>query len=1208
MLTMAGGTIRNDGDLTQHYQANYDLDYDSGGGAGTIENHGTWTLTNSSTFYNSNGGGVISNSGNFNQAGSVNASNAAFNNLAGGTLNSTAGYILLQGGGSLETGATLNADGGSIYFNGGGHVLSGGTLTGADFTYVSAGSVTVTGDVGAASGPATGGFGISGGVLGGSATVSADHGYLGSGSIGDSVVMRFTGDSSKSNNTMLYMAGGTIRNDGNFSQAYQANYDLDSDNGPGAGTIVNNGSWTLANNSAFYNTYGGGVIENSGNFNQAGGVNASNAAFNNQAGGTLNSTAGYILLQGGGTQEVGSTLHADGGGIYFNGGQHTLNGGTLTGADFTYVNAGSVSVAGDVGAVSGPATGGFGIAGGVLGGSAMVSADHGYLGSGTIGDTVVMRFTGASSKSNYTMLYMTGGTIRNEGEFSQSYQANYDLDADDGGGAGTIINKGTWNLSNSSQFSNTYGGGLISNAGNFNQLAADNNINAAFANLSGGTLTATSGVIHLRGGGSLASGATLNADGGSIYFQGGTHEFNGGMLTGSSYSYVVGGLVNVNHNVGVTSGPATGGFSISGGTVGGTAMISADHGYVGDGAITGSAVLRFTGASSKGNYSMLYMGGGTIQNDGTFTQGYQGNIDTDSDSGLSAGTIRNNGTWNLVNSSYITNTQGGGVIENTGDFNQLAGDNNINAAFANLAGGMFTATNGVIRLRGGGSLAPGATLNADGGSIYFQGGTHEFNGGTLTGSTHSYVISGLVNINDNVGATSGPATGGFSISGGTVGGTAMISADHGYVGDGAITGSAVLRFTGASSKGNYSMLYMGGGTIQNDGTFTQGYQGNIDTDSDSGSSAGTIRNNGTWNLVNSSYITNSQGGGVIENSGSFNQLAGVNFIQAHVINSGTISSESGTIYLQGGSLHSGGLVTNSSIVLGSGAHNMAGSAAYLGGSGELYGNLTLADGARIAPGNPVGNLTIYGQVDFVSGGTTPACAIELAGPGTSDRISIASGASLDLGANLTDLRISLQYAPSFGEIFRIVSAWGSGHYTGTFRNLPGSGSIITASYQGHAYSLQVAYSGGGKYVDLTVLTPYQTWAYGKGLTGDDAGFNADPDNDGIVNGIEFVIGGEPNPAHPGSNSQSLLPQVQMDDTYLRVVYRRNDDALYLSSGIQYGTDLANPWMLAQQDVNGVIINVVNDGFGPNIDRVEVLIPRGNEVAGKLFARLAAAEP
>ncbi|MEO8613763.1 MAG: hypothetical protein ABI600_01370 [Luteolibacter sp.] len=1208
ILTMQGGTIRNDGTFTQGYQANYELDSNSAAGGGTIQNNGTWNLTRDCYFSNTYGDGVFNNVGTLNQAGGYNNLFATFHNPAGGVLNATANYILLRGGGTQALGSILNADGGDIHFYGGTHTLNGCTLTGSSSIYASLGNVNVIGDVGASSGPATGGFGINGAVLGGTAMISADHGYLNTGTVIDSVVVRFTGLSTKESNSYLAMQGGTIRNDGTLTQGYQSNYELDSSSAAGGGTIQNNGTWNLTRDCYFYNTYGNGVFNNVGTLNQAGGYNNLFPAFHNSAGGVLNASAQYIFLRGGGTQAAGSILNADGGDIHFYGGTHTLNGCTLSGSSSVYASSGNVNVMADVGASTGPATGGFGINGSVVGGTAMISSDHGYLNIGTVIDSVVVRFTGTSTKEDNSYLAMQGGTIRNDGTFNQSYQANYELDQNSAAGGGTIQNNGTWNLNRSSSFHNTYGEGRINNSGIFNQAGGGNAFSASFHNSSTGVLNSTAGYIYLQGGGTQAAGSILNANGGDIYFNGGTHYLNGGTLMGADFTYASSGTVSVDANVGAETGPATGGFGVAGGVVGGTAMISADHGYFSKGTITESPVLRFTGVSSKADNTYLTLQGGTIQNDGTFNQSYQANYDLDSISTPGGGTIQNNGTWNLNLTSSFYNSNGGGRINNSGTFNQGGGGNAFSAPFNNSSSGVLNSTAGYIYLQGGGTQAAGSILNANGGSIYFNGGTHFLNGGSLTGADFTYASAGTVSVDANVGAESGPATGGFGIAGGVVGGTAMISADHGYFSTGTITESPVLRFTGVSSKADNTYLTLQGGTIQNDGTFNQSYQANYDLDSISSPGGGTIQNNGTWNLNNSSGFYNSYGEGRINNAGNFNQLGGTNDIRTPIINSGTITATSGVLILRADTVHSGSLITNSLIILASGTHNMAGSLAHLGGSGTLSGDITISDGAKISPGNSPGTLTLDGTVSFVSGGANPAYQVELAGPASFDQISLPAGAVLDLGTNLTNVQISLLYAPAYGDTFRVISSSGSGHFTGSFANMPGTSSVVTASYGGQSYSFGITYGGNGKTVDLTVLTPYLAWAYSNGLRGADADFNSDPDADGIANGVEFVIGGEPNPSNSGSNSTDLLPVITLDETYLRVIYRRNDAALYLAPGIEYDADLGGLWTTALQGVNGVSISIMNDGFGDNIDHVEVLIPRANEVDGKLFAHLKVSQP
>ncbi len=92
------------------------------------------------------------------------------------------------------------------------------------------------------------------------------------------------------------------------------------------------------------------------------------------------------------------------------------------------------------------------------------------------------------------------------------------------------------------------------------------------------------------------------------------------------------------------------------------------------------------------------------------------------------------------------------------------------------------------------------------------------------------------------------------------------------------------------------------------------------------------------------------------------------------------------------------------------------------------------------------------------------------------------------------------------------------------------------------------------------------------------------------------------------NSSNLLPVTIVDDTYLRVTYRRNQAAAYLAPEVEFDAHLVGPWTSAQQGVNGVEIIVTNEGFGASIDRIEVLIPRTNEIDGKLFARLKVSEP
>jgi hypothetical protein len=130
-------------------------------------------------------------------------------------------------------------------------------------------------------------------------------------------------------------------------------------------------------------------------------------------------------------------------------------------------------------------------------------------------------------------------------------------------------------------------------------------------------------------------------------------------------------------------------------------------------------------------------------------------------------------------------------------------------------------------------------------------------------------------------------------------------------------------------------------------------------------------------------------------------------------------------------------------------------------------------------------------------------------------------------------------------------------------------------------------------------TPYGNWETANGIAG--AGAAVDSDGDGIANGIEFVIGGDP--SGPGSASNALLPTGTTDATYLNFVFRRAGDSASYNRFVEYGTTLAG-WTPAQHAVNGVLIAEEINGFGAGIDRVTVRIPRSLAAPGtSLFARL-----
>jgi autotransporter-associated beta strand protein len=126
---------------------------------------------------------------------------------------------------------------------------------------------------------------------------------------------------------------------------------------------------------------------------------------------------------------------------------------------------------------------------------------------------------------------------------------------------------------------------------------------------------------------------------------------------------------------------------------------------------------------------------------------------------------------------------------------------------------------------------------------------------------------------------------------------------------------------------------------------------------------------------------------------------------------------------------------------------------------------------------------------------------------------------------------------------------------------------------------------------------YADWATTKGLAGPDADFDADPDGDGIANGLEFVLGGEPSPGNANWNSLDLLPTAQAQGDDLVFTYSRSNAAAYLNPAVEFSNSLTGSWTTAVHGLNATI--EVTDG-SPS-DTVFVTIPKNG--APTLFARL-----
>jgi hypothetical protein len=151
-------------------------------------------------------------------------------------------------------------------------------------------------------------------------------------------------------------------------------------------------------------------------------------------------------------------------------------------------------------------------------------------------------------------------------------------------------------------------------------------------------------------------------------------------------------------------------------------------------------------------------------------------------------------------------------------------------------------------------------------------------------------------------------------------------------------------------------------------------------------------------------------------------------------------------------------------------------------------------------------------------------------------------------------------------------------------------------------------------VPIEALSPYQSWATSKNLSGLAAAGDADPDLDGVENVLEFVLGGEPNPLSPDSNSTGLLPASSRNVAGdLVLTFRRklaSEGAVDLA--FQWSTDMNFPALntvpigATGSTVDGIVVAMNN--FDPATETITVTVPAAKATDGRLFGRLVAEVP
>jgi hypothetical protein len=183
------------------------------------------------------------------------------------------------------------------------------------------------------------------------------------------------------------------------------------------------------------------------------------------------------------------------------------------------------------------------------------------------------------------------------------------------------------------------------------------------------------------------------------------------------------------------------------------------------------------------------------------------------------------------------------------------------------------------------------------------------------------------------------------------------------------------------------------------------------------------------------------------------------------------------------------------------------------------------------------------------------------------------------------------------DVFRILN--NTGGATLTSNKTTGNAVVGTPQFIG---TFTIASNGDLRYhVPVATQTPYEAWATQNGLSGAAAAVSADPDGDGILNGVEFVIGGAPNSAVDSAK----LPIIEQSGGNVIFRFRRTDAGASLNPVVETDSDLQGPWTTAVNGQAGVTITVEPDFFNASTDRVSVSLPAADP---RKFARLRVSAP
>ena len=417
---------------------------------------------------------------------------------------------------------------------------------------------------------------------------------------------------------------------------------------------------------------------------------------------------------------------------------------------------------------------------------------------------------------------------------------------------------------------------------------------------------------------------------------------------------------------------------------------------------------------------------------------------------IASATVNNLGILGFNRSDTLTY---GGVITQTGSVQQLGAGTTILTG-ANTYTGGTTISAGTLQLGNGGTMGSITGNVLDDGVLAFNrsdiltfngvisgtGSVRQDGAGTtiLTG-INSYaggtaINAGTLQVSSdaNLGAAAGP----LSFNNGTLRTTANITSVRAatLVGAGTVltdggtsfTLSGVVSGVGGLAKSGTGTLILtaangyAGGTTISGGTLALGNGGT------SGSILGNVTNNGSLVFDRSDNIGF---GGLVSGTGSVTQKgAGVVTLTGNNSYAGITAVNAGTLLINGDQSAATGLTSIAS-------------GATLGGNGIIGGNVNVANGGVLAPGNSPGTMTINGNLSLASGSVLnfEFGQADVAGGPLNDLVNVGGNLVLDGTIN-----VNVSAGGAFGGgIYRVFNYGGALTDNGLTLGLMPGGSSVT---------------------------------------------------------------------------------------------------------------------------------------------------------------------